>query len=133
MTAESIATAPISHRREGLVRSAIPLLLLVGVIGLGGVLGSVSGSSPVLGVAAASALLLGLAMTIRPDIAVHVVVAVIYSNAAVIAVQFHGVPAFATVAVPLLLVVPVANWLLVRREPVVVTSAFPLMIAFFLV
>jgi O-antigen ligase len=133
MTAGSTVAPPLPHRREGVLRSAVPLLLRLGVIGLGAVLGSVAGSSPVLGVAAASALLLGLAMTIRPDIAVHVVAAVIYSNAAVIAVQFHGVPAFATVAVPLLLVVPVAHWLHVRREPVVVTSAFPLMIAFFLV
>ena len=133
MSAGSVATAPVARHREGWLRPAIPLILLLAVIAVGGVLGAVAGSSPILGVAAASALLLAVAMAIRPDIAVHVVVAVIYSNAAVIAVQFHGVPAFAAVAVPILLVVPVAHALLVRREPVVITSAFPLMIGFFLV
>src|SRR5215218_3545005 len=72
-------------------------------------------------------------MAIRPDVAVYVVIAVIYSNAAVIAVQFHDIPSFAAIAVPGLLIVPVAYDLIVRRRPVVITSAFPIMIVFFLV
>jgi O-antigen ligase len=43
------------------------------------------------------------------------------------------VPAFATIAVPVLLVWPVGYELIVRRRPVVMTSAFPLIVIFLLV
>jgi putative inorganic carbon (HCO3(-)) transporter len=109
------------------------LVVLLAAIGLSAGVGALGGNNPVLAVAAVGAVLLAVSMAIRPDVAAFVVVGVLYSNAAVIAVQFHGVPAFAAVGVPILLIVPVGYELVVRRRPVVVTSAFPLMIAFFLV
>lgn len=59
----------------------------------------------------------GIALMIRPDIATLLVVAVVYSNAAVVAVTLHGVPDIASAAVPALLVVPFihAMW---RRVPI---------------
>ena len=112
--------------------SAAPIVL-VAAIGVAALFGAVGGNNPVLGVAAAGALLLAISMAIRPDVASFVVVGVLYSNAAVIAVQFHDIPSFAAVAVPILLIVPVAYELIVRRRPVVITSAFPLMVVFLLV
>jgi putative inorganic carbon (HCO3(-)) transporter len=111
--------------------SAFVVLLIA--IALSAGVGAIGGNNPVLGIAAVGAVLLGVSMAIRPDVAAFVVVGILYSNAAVIAVQFHGVPAFATIAVPVLLVGPVGYELIVRRRPVVMTSAFPLIVIFFLV
>jgi len=120
---------PVRRPRRG----PTTLIVLLLAVGVAAGFGALSGANAVLGVGAAGALLLAIAMAIRPDVAVYVVVAIIYSNAAVIAVQFHGIPSFAAIAVPGLLVVPVAYDLIVRRQPVVITSAFPLMVVFFLV
>ena len=134
MTAGTEAfAAPPGRSRSGRGRLTAPVVVLLAAIGIAGAFGALAGQSTVLGVAAAGALLMAVAMAIRPDVAVFVVVGVIYSNAAVIAVQFHNVPAFAAVAVPILLLVPVGYELLVKRQPVVITAAFPLMIVFLLV
>ena len=109
------------------------LLVLVIAIAIAAGLGALGGNSPVLAIAAAGALLIAVSMAIRPEVATLVVLAVLYSNAAVIAVQFHGVPAFAALAVPILLIVPVGYELVVRHRPVVMTSSFPLMIVFLLI
>jgi putative inorganic carbon (hco3(-)) transporter len=116
------------HRRPSSV-----LVVLVAAIAVAAGVGAIGGNNPVLAVAGAGALLLAVSMAIRPDVASLVVVGILYSNAAVIAVQFHDVPAFAAVAVPLLLIVPVGYELIVRHRPVVVTSSFPLMVVFLLV
>jgi O-antigen ligase len=123
-------TAPATSRMR---RPPALLIVLLVAVGASAAIGAVGGGNPVLGVAAAGAVLLALAMAIRPDIAALVVVGVLYSNAAVIAVQFHGVPFIAAAGVPFLLVVPVGYELIVRRRPVVVTSAFPLIILFLLI
>ena len=125
---------PADAASESLPRRPPALLMVLLItVGTSAALGAVGDGNPVLGVAAAGAILLLLAMAIRPDIAALVVVGVLYSNAAVIAVQFHGVPFIAAAGVPLLLVVPVGYELIVRRRPVVVTAAFPLIVLFLLI
>ncbi|HET7031345.1 MAG TPA: hypothetical protein VFI34_12595, partial [Candidatus Limnocylindrales bacterium] len=114
-------------------RAPRALVVLLAALGVAGAFGALAGSNPILGVASAGALLLAISIASRPDVAVYVVVGVIYSNAAVVLVQFHNVPAFAAIAVPGLLVVPVAYQLIVQKKPVVITSAFPAIVAFFLV
>jgi O-antigen ligase len=114
-------------------RPSSVFIVLLAAIGVSAGVGAIGGNNPILAVASVGAVLLAISMAIRPDVAAFVVVGILYSNAAVILVQFHGVPPFAAVAVPILLIVPVAYELIVRRRPVVITSAFPLMIAFFLV
>jgi putative inorganic carbon (HCO3(-)) transporter len=81
--------------------------------------GIVSADAPILAVAIASIGLLTTAMILRPDVATLTSVAILYSNAAVVLVRFHGVPAFVAAIVPLLLVVPLARDLVVRRLPIV--------------
>jgi len=132
-SATPIRATAAAERPSGRRRPSSVLVVLLAAIGLSAGVGAIGGNNPVLAVASVGALLLAVSMAIRPDVAAFVVVGVLYSNAAVIAVQFHGVPAFAAVAVPLLLIVPVGYELVVRRRPVVITSAFPLMIVFFLV
>lgn len=94
---------------------ALAAVLVLGAI----VAGIVAADAPILAVAAASALLLGTAIVLRPDVATLTTVAILYSNAAVVAVRFHNVPVFVAAFVPLLLVVPLARDLVVRRMPVV--------------
>jgi putative inorganic carbon (hco3(-)) transporter len=131
--ARPLRATPVDQPTGARGRPSSVLIVFLAAVGLSAGVGAIGGNNPVLAVASVGAVLLAVSMAIRPDVAAFVVVGVLYSNAAVIAVQFHGVPAFAAVAVPILLIVPVGYELIVRRRPVVITSAFPLMIVFFLV
>ena len=137
MTAEQ-GVAPFGSidRPSGSAQTRRPptlVIVLLIAVGASAVIGAIGGGNPVLGVAGVGTLLLLMAMAIRPDVAALVVVGVLYSNAAVIAVQFHGVPFIAAAGVPFLLVVPVGYELIVRRRPIVITSAFPLIVVFLLI
>jgi O-antigen ligase len=58
------------------------------------------------------------------------VVAAIYSNAAVIATTLHGLPFLLSVAVPAALIVPLVHRILVHRQPLVLGGALPLIVVF---
>ncbi len=107
-----------------LVAPAMALLMILGGVAAG----LIAGDAPILAVAAACALLLGVAMIVKPDAATLVTLAILYSNAAVILVRFHGLPFFASAAVPMLLAIPLARDLVVRRLPVVAPPMVPWMI-----
>jgi putative inorganic carbon (HCO3(-)) transporter len=94
---------------------AVAILIIMGALAAG----LLAADAATLTVAGASALLLVIAMILKPDVATLATIAVIYSNLAVVAVRFHGVPVFLAATVPLLLVVPLARDLIVRRLPVV--------------
>jgi O-antigen ligase len=95
------------------------LALALLVIGGAMLAGALSADAPILAVAVASLGLLATAIVLRPDIATLTTVAILYSNAAVVLVRFHDVPVFVAAVVPLLLVVPLARDLVVRRLPIV--------------
>ena len=78
-------------------------------------------------------LLLALASLIRPEIATLVVIFLLYSNAAVVAVTRFGLPVFVGAVVPMILVVPLGYELLIKRRTVVITPAFPWICRFLLV
>jgi putative inorganic carbon (hco3(-)) transporter len=113
---------------EGLDLGAVALATVV--IGTAVSAGIVAADTPILAVAIASLGLLATAMVLRPDVATLVSVAILYSNAAVVLVRFHGVPAFVAAVVPLLLVVPLARDLIVRREPIVAPPVLRWMVVF---
>ena len=102
-------------------------------VGLAGALAAVAVDNPFVAIGAVGATLLGMTILVRPGAATLVVVAILYSNAGVIAVRFHGVPSFAALAVPMLLIAPLAAFIVLERRPIVITSAFPLMVALLLV
>ena len=102
-------------------------------IGLAGALAAVAVDNPLVAISAVGATLFGMTILVRPGVATLVVVALLYSNAAVIAVRFHGVPSFAALAVPMLLIPPLAAFIVLERRPIVITSAFPMMVALLLV
>ncbi len=66
----------------------------------------------------------------RPDSAVPIVLFVIYSNAAVVAVRFHGVPAIGAMLVPAPLAIPLFYNIVMLRLPIVVTPVLPWILSF---
>ena len=111
----------IERETEGHRWSQERALLAAAAIIFGGALaaGILAADAPLLVVVGASVLFLGIAMVLRPDVATLTGIGLIYSNAAVVLVRFHGAPGFVAAMVPLLLVVPLARDLVVRRLPVV--------------
>jgi hypothetical protein len=72
-------------------------------------------------------------LALRPDVATLLVVGIVYSNAAVVAVRFHNVPFTIAAGSVFLLVVPLGYYLLVRREPLIIPRAMPWIIGYLLV
>ena len=65
-----------------------------------------------------------------PEIAVVAFSFILYTNLAVVLTQVHGVPEIVASGFALLLLVPVARYLIVERRPFVVTPTLPLVFAF---
>jgi hypothetical protein len=77
--------------------------------------------------------LMAIALAAYPDGATLVVVAVLYSNAAVIAVRFHDVPFVLAAGFVFLLVAPLGYHLLIRRDRLVLPRATPWIFGYLLV
>ena len=131
MTVDAPAT-PAAESTDSRSSALLPLLALIGTIGASLAIGAVAAGSPVVAVGGMFAVLAATAVAMRPEYAVLIVVGLIYSNAPVVLVQFHGVPVVFAAAVPFLLAAPLAFDLLVHRRPIVLTPAMP-WIALFLV
>ena len=90
--------------------------------------GTFANTHPWLAIAVTGAAAVVVAIMVWPDFATPLVVAIIYSNAAVIAVKFHHVPYILGAAtIPLLLIAPLMN-ILSRRGGLVIAPGFPLML-----
>jgi O-antigen ligase len=63
-----------------------------------------------------------------PDMATLVVMFALYSNAAIVASRYHGVPYPVAVMVPMLLVIPLVDAIIFRRQKIVVTPVLGLMV-----
>jgi hypothetical protein len=117
-----------SHgRRKGVFLVIISTLVVVA----GGAL--LVSEQPLLAVAAVLALPLIAATLSWPDVATLITIFIFYSNVAVIAVRFHNVPYLIGAAFPLLLAIPLAAIIILRREKVVFTAALPFMLLFLFV
>jgi O-antigen ligase len=126
----AVGGAP-DRAREGADLSSVVVAIFV----IAGALaaGILAADAAILVVAGASGLMLAVAIVLRPDIATLTTVAILYSNAAVVAVRFHGVPFFVGAFVPLLLVVPLARDLVVRRLPIVAPPMLGWMVVLLLI
>ncbi len=138
------ASSPLTERSGLLVRQPLGVdtgwlrrhtdaLGVVGCLIAAGVLGLISGQSPIVAFGLAGASLLFVSIALRPEVATLVVAAILYSNVAVLAVQFHGMPFFMAAGVPLLLVAPLGYLLVVHRRVVVAPPALPLIVGYFLI
>jgi O-antigen ligase len=123
----------IDRESEGRGWTQERAILAAAAIIFGGALaaGILAADAPVLVVIGASVLFLGIAMVLRPDIATLAGIGLIYSNLAVVMVRFHGAPGFVAAMVPLLLVIPLARDLVVRRLPVVAPQPLRWMLVLF--
>jgi hypothetical protein len=64
------------------------------------------------------------------DVAALAFFAILYTNAAVVASQFWGVPYTVAASFVALLAIPLTTYLVIKREPLVVTPALPFVFAF---
>ncbi|MGH3665153.1 MAG: O-antigen ligase family protein [Egibacteraceae bacterium] len=116
-----------------LVASAGILTLCVAMAGLGA-LGVGRTSSPLSGAAVMTAgvVVLGAVLLRRwlPEVCTGLFVALLYTNALVIAHTYHGVPQSVVGLSYLLLAVPLVAFTLFRREPIVITPALVLSLVY---
>lgn len=127
MTARPLVRSlPISDER--IAASLAAVLITLAAFGVG-VLFAVG---PLLAALVAAALLAVVISLARPQVATYVVITILYSNAAAVAVNVHGLPEIG-LAFPLLLALPLADQLLLRRNPVTVTAALPYFLGYLLV
>src|SRR3954468_14475684 len=104
--------------------------LIVFLIGLATlILGLIAIDQATLATGIGLGLLVMLAILAKPNLATLLVVFILYTNAAVIAVHFHNVPSLIGGALPALLVFPLASYVIVRREKLVMS---PILLPIFL-
>lgn len=84
--------------------------------------------SPLLVILAAAAGVFAALVLKRPDSATLVVLLLLYSNAPTVAMRHHGLPFAVGMAFPILLLAPLAYHALVRRKPLRLGIAGPLLI-----
>jgi len=101
------------------------LLIFMALLALiGAVAYFVSKDQIVLLIAGVIVLCAGYFLFKKPEFATLVFAAILYANLAVIAVQFYRVPQIAAAGVSGLLVLPLANYLIVRREKLIFNLGF---------
>lgn len=115
------------YQRYPALRSGMLLPLLM--IALAGTLGLVLIGQAWLATTIIVVVMLTLAILAWPELGTHVVVFVLFTNAAVVAVKFHNVPSLVGAALPTLLVFPLAAILMFRREKLVIN---PVLLPIFL-
>ena len=101
------------------------LLIFIAVFTLiGAVAYFVSKDQTILLIGGVVALCAGYSLFKKPELATLVFAAILYANLAVIGVQLYHVPQIAAAGVSGLLVLPLANYLLVRREKLLFNTGF---------
>jgi O-antigen ligase len=124
------AIAPeLDEPAQSRIRPAVAIALTIAA-SLG--IGAAAAQEPILAIAGVLALLGAVAVAIRPEAAVLIVIGLIYSNAPTVLVTFHSVPVAIAAFVPLILAAPLAYEILVSRRKIVLTPAMP-WIALFLI
>jgi putative inorganic carbon (HCO3(-)) transporter len=93
-------------------------------------IGAIAAHQIILATAGLLILILSLAIIIWPESLTLLVVFLLYTNAAVIAVKYHGVPFVLGASVPLFLVFPLIYILIFRRQKVLINSIIPLLLVF---
>ena len=78
-------------------------------------------------------LALGVAILSWPEAATLVYALALYTNALVIASQFHGVPAILASGFTAILLIPLASYIMLERQPIISTPALPILGVYFLV
>jgi putative inorganic carbon (HCO3(-)) transporter len=106
----------------------ISLLFILG--GIAAAIGFLVANLPLITLLVLLVIMTAFAVIIWPESATLVVVFILYTNAAAIAVQFHGVPYIVGASIPLLLVIPLANYLVFKRQKVIINKVLFLVFLF---
>lgn len=120
---ETLSTDSLADKRM--------VLAMVAMFGAAVTIGLVAGEQSFLLVGAIVGLVLVVLATLAwPQAPTLAVLFILITNAAVIAVDFHGVPYIVGAATPVLLAIPLANYLIFERRPLITDSVVPLLIFF---
>lgn len=74
-----------------------------------------------------------LVTAVWPNAPTPLVIFILYSNAAVVAVRFHGIPGPAAALVPAVLAIPLVHYILLNRQPIVLTGTLPWALLFMVI
>ena len=88
-------------------------------------------STPTLGAWSEQRLTQAAPGRVAHDFAVLAFFFILWSNLAVVATRYHGVPKVVGSAVIVLLAIPIARYVIVKRQPVALTPVVPLVFVFF--
>ena len=102
----------------------ITLIVFVGAIAIG----MAVTREPLLALAGILVLLLLFALLRWPDAATLLVIFYIYTNVGPVLMRFHGVPSYIAMGVPVILVIPLIWYLILRREKITFTPVFQLLL-----
>ncbi|MEO6579432.1 MAG: O-antigen ligase family protein [Candidatus Limnocylindria bacterium] len=116
---ETTIRSPADERPSGILQASIAVMMIA-LVPAAAVL-----EVPLPIIAGVGAILAFTGLALRPEAATVVVVAALYSNAAVVAVRFHHVPFLLAAGSVFLLAVPLGYYLLVRRMPLIMPRAVP--------
>src|SRR4051794_27544212 len=119
----------LTERRP--LRNGGLLVFLLGLTTL--ILGLIAVNQAALATSIGLGLLVILAILAKPNLATLIVVFILFTNAAVIAVNFHNVPKLVGGSLPALLVFPLASYVIVRREKLVMSPILLPIFMFFAV
>src|SRR5215204_3609759 len=108
-------------------------LLLLAVLSMAIVVGLATVYQPMLGIGLVILLALVFSVVLQPNIATLAVVFILYTNAATVAVKFHGAPSIVSAGFLLLLLIPLVYFVVVQRQPIIVTRVLPLLVIYLLV
>lgn len=100
------------------------LIALLGAVAVG----LAATNEPFLGISVLLGIAALLALIKWPDAATVLVVFYIYTNVGPVIMNFHGVPAYISQGFPVLLTIPLIWYLLLRREQLVITPVFHLLL-----
>jgi len=100
------------------------LIALLGAIALG----VVAAKQPILAIGGLIGILFLLALIKWPDVATLLVVLYIYANVGPVAMNFYGVPSYIAMGFPVLLAIPLVWYLVLRREKLILTPVFSLLL-----
>lgn len=107
------------------------IIFLIGLATL--IMGLIAVNQATIAIGIGLGLLIMLAILAKPNLATLLVVFILYTNAAVIAVNFHNVPKLIGGSLPALLVFPLASYVIVRREKLVISPVLLPIFLFFAV
>jgi O-antigen ligase len=123
---DSTIERPLARERKSL------LLILIALIGAVTV-GLIVTKDPLLLIAAILAILLLIALIKWPDAATILVIFYIYANVGPVAMNFHNVPPYIAMGFPVVLFIPLVYHLLLRREKLIITPVFQLLLMLFVI